>query len=374
MRKNILILGHNDATQFIDIFNQYARLFDKNHYEVTVAYLTGAENKETRERTIAENVLFLDIPKRGLRYLKINAMRKLHALCKEKQFSIVICHRYKPTYLMLLIAQLCQIDALFFVMHELKTMKNLGRRFLIRALLRDNMVFAGVSNAVRDDMRKDLTHIPKERVITLYNVIDFNLVEPQLFSREEARKQLGLGEDAFIFGNLGRLVPNKDQGTLITAFSKIKPHCPNAKLVIAGSGALEANLRQQVKDLHLQDHVIFTGFIAMGFRYMKAFDCFVLSSVQEAFGRVLLEAMIAKLPIIATAANGIPEVMGDIGMLIKPRDIEDLCNAMQTMYDYSHSQRHEEGERGYQHALVNFSILPFQQQFWQHPVLIMHKD
>lgn len=374
MRKNILILGHNDATQFIDIFNQYARLFDKNHYEVTVAYLTGAENKDTRERTIAENVLFLDIPKRGLRYLKIKAMRKLHALCKEKKFSIVICHRYKPTYLMLLIAQLCQIEALFFVMHELRTMKNLGRRLLIRALLRDNMVFAGVSNAVRNDMQRNLNFLPKERLITLYNVIDFDLIQPQLLSREEARKQLGLSEDAFIYGNLGRLVPNKDQATLITAFSKIKPHCPNAKLVIAGSGALEANLRQQVNGLNLQDHVVFTGFIAMGFRYMKAFDCFVLSSVQEAFGRVLLEAMIAKLPIIATAANGIPEVMGDIGMLIKPRDIEGLSHAMQTMYDYSKAQRQEEGERGYQHALTHFSILPFQQQFWQHPVLTMHKD
>lgn len=374
MRKNILILGHNDATQFIDIFNQYARLFDKKHYEVTVAYLTGPENKETRERTIAENVLFLDIPKRGLRYLKINAMRKLYALCKDKKFSIVICHRYKPTYLMLLIAQLCRIDALFFVMHELRTMKNLGRRLLIRALLKDNMVFAGVSNAVRDDLRRSLTMVPKARLITLYNVIDFDLIQPQLLNRERARKQLGLSEDAFIFGNLGRLVPNKDQATLITAFSKIKLHCPKAKLVIAGSGALEAKLRQQVKDLNLQDSVVLTGFIAMGFTYMRAFDCFVLSSVQEAFGRVLLEAIIAKLPIIATAANGIPEVMGDIGMLIKPRDVEGLAEAMQTMYDYNDNQRHEEGERGYQHALANFSILPFQQQFWQHPVLTMHKD
>ena len=58
MRSRVLILGHNDATQFIDIFNQYTRLFDPARYEVTVAYLTGSANALTRERTLAENILF----------------------------------------------------------------------------------------------------------------------------------------------------------------------------------------------------------------------------------------------------------------------------------------------------------------------------
>lgn len=374
MRKNILILGHNHATQFIDIFNQYTRLFDKDKYEVTVAYLTGKPSDEVRERTIAENVLFLDIPKKTVRSLKIGAIRQLHQLCRQKQFQIVICHRYKPSYTMMWVAQFCKIPALIFVMHELKTMSHLNRQLLIAALARKNMMLAGVSNAVRDDIKKDLWSFPKERITTLYNAIDFDLVEPALLSRDEARKALNLGKDDFVFGHLGRLAINKDQTSLIQAFSKIKANLPQAKLVIVGDGELEAKLKEQTKALNLTQDVIFTGFIQSAFRYMKAFDCFVLSSIQEAFGRVLLEAMVAKLPLIATKANGIPEVIGDSGVLIEPRDVDGLSSAMQEIYSLSESERKLKGEKAYQHALANFSIPQFTTQFWQLPVFATIKD
>ena len=99
MRKHILILGHNDVTQFIDIYNQYTRLFDKNKYEVTVLYLTGEPNEEVKAHTytLAENVIFLNVTKKSIRTLKIAAIKKLLTLCREKQFQMVICHRYKPS-------------------------------------------------------------------------------------------------------------------------------------------------------------------------------------------------------------------------------------------------------------------------------------
>ena len=80
-----------------------------------------------------------------------------------------------------------------------------------------------------------------------------------------------------------------------------------------------------------------------GYRYMQAFDCFILSSIQEAFGRVLLEAMIAKLPIIATRVHGIPEVVGEAGILIKPGDTAAFTNAMKQVYVLSEQERREQG-------------------------------
>lgn len=369
MRKSILILGHNYATQFIDIFNQYTRLFDKEKYEVTVAYLTGKPDETAKQRTLAEHVLFLNFSKKNVRTLKISAIRKLLALCREKNFEIVICHRYKPSYTMLWVARFCKIPALVYVMHELKTMSHLNRQLLIACLARKNMVFAGVSNAVRDDMRKDLWSIPNERVATLYNAIDFELVEPQLLSREAARNALHVAPDDFVFGNMGRLAPNKDQESLIHAFSLIKPYCPKAKLVIVGDGVLESRLKEQVAACRLNDDVIFTGYVNGGFRYMKAFDCFTLSSIQEAFGRVLLEAMIARLPIIATRANGIPEVVGDAGMIVSPKDGTGLGQVMKQIYLLSHSEREQWGEKAYQQAYRHFSIPQFSRQFWQLPVI-----
>jgi len=364
MRKNILILGHDYTTQFIDVFNQYMRLFDTQYFAVTVAYLTGEPNEEIRKRTLAEEVIFFNLPKKKIRSLKIGAIQTLLKLTREKQFQIVVCHRYKPSYLMMWAARFCKIPVVVSVMHELGTMNAVRRKLFLAAFARKNVLFAGVSNAVRDDMQKSLWFLPKDRIITLYNMIDIELTEPQLFNREEARQHLHLSHEDFVFGNLGRLVANKDQATLIRAFALIKPHAPKAKLLILGEGELEADLQSLIRELHLEDSIVLTGFLPQGFRYMKAFDCFVLSSIQEAFGRVLLEAMIARLPIIATRVNGIPEVMGRIGTLVNAKECEELAKAMQTIYTLTQKERDALGDEAYARAQHSFSIPCFRQQFW----------
>lgn len=369
MRKSILILGHNDATQFIDIFNQYTRLFDPKKFEVTVAYLTGEPNDETKKRTIAEHVIFLNASKKSIRGLKIGITWRLFSLTRKKKFDIVICHRYKPSYIMLWVNRFSNITALFCVMHELATMSGKHRSLLMRFLSKPNTYFAGVSNAVRDDLRKDLHPIPKTRIITLYNTIDMLLAEPALMPKDEARAALKLSPTNFVFGNIGRLVPNKDQATLIEAFALMKPHCPHAKLILMGDGELEDTLSAKIKSLGLQQDIKLMGFVPLASRFMRAFDVFALSSTQEAFGRVLIEAMVAKLPIIATRVNGIPEVMGETGILIPEKNSVLLAEKMQLLYQMNAKEREAMGESAYQHVTDHFSIPAFQQQFWSLPLL-----
>lgn len=363
MRKNILIFGHDYTTQFVDIFNQYTRLFDKEHDAVTVVYLTGEPNEEVRQRTLAEEVIFLNLPKKKIRSLKIGAIKTLLKLTREKQFQVVICHRYKPSYIMLWVAAFCKIPLLISVMHELRTLTSIKRKALLALLARKNVVFAGVSNAVRDDLRKSLAFIPRERIVTLYNVIDVELTEPQFMAREAARKSLAIADDDFVFANLGRLVKNKDQASLIQAFAKVKQFCPKAKLLILGEGELESQLKELATKLNLKNEVRFTGFISSGFRYMKGFDCFVLSSTQEAFGRVLIEAMLAKLPVIATRVNGVPEVMGETGILIEAKNIDELAKAMQDIYQAQDAKRKQISNTAYQHVNKHFSLPAFKEQY-----------
>lgn len=374
MRKNVLILGHNDATQFIDIFNQYTRLFDPAKYAVTVAYLTGKEDETSRERTIAEEVIFLEVPKKKVRGFKVSAIRQLLKLTREKNFDIVICHRYKPIYIMMWVARFHNIPALICVMHELRTMTAIGRRLLAAALWNKNTYFAGVSNAVRDDLRQSLWRIPPSHIVTLYNVIDAELTEPQLLSRDEARRELNLTDDDFVFGNIGRLARNKDQSTLLQALTIIKPYCPNAKLIIMGEGELQSQLEHQIDDNDLKKSVVLAGFVPNAFKYIKAFDGFVLSSIQEAFGRVLIEAMLARCPIIATSVNGIPEVMGNVGFVIQPSDATALAQAMRKLYKLTDSERESMIIEAYQHMLDSFSIPAFNQQFWQLPLLQSYQE
>ena len=364
MRKSVLIFGHGYATQFIDISNQYTKLFDPGKFEVTVVYFFGEPDEQIKQRHLAEHICFLNNSKRDTRGLKIKAIRQMLNMQREKKFQIVICHRYKPSYIMMWVAQFAAIPALFFVMHELKTLKNISRKLMVAALMRKNMYFAGVSNAVRDDIRRSIWGVPGERVITLYNMIDIELTRPVFLERSTARAQLNLSNDSFVFGTLGRLVKAKDQRTLIQGFAAIKAHCPLAKLVIIGEGVLEQALQEQVKELGLENNVILTGYLPQGFGLMKAFDVFVLTSIKEAFGRVLLEAMIARVPIIATKTNGIPEVVGDAGILIDPMDPVQLAEKMLACYRSSKNELEQWAQKGEQRAVQNFSLQRFNEVFW----------
>ncbi len=364
MRKNILLFGHGYGAPFIDVSNQYTQLFAAQDHAVTVAYLVGAPSEEIKQQHLAENVIFLNSPKKSTRGLKLFAIKKMLQLHKEKNFALVICHRYKPTYIMLWVALFKKIPVLFSIMHELGTFKSFARKLAISLLAKTNITFAGVSNAVRDDLKKSLWKISDERIITLYNMIDVQTTESQLLTRAAARQYLNIAPEDFIFGNSGRLVVNKDQKTLISAFAKIKPHCPNAKLFIMGTGPLELELKNQVKQLNLTNDVIFAGFIPQGFCYLTAFDVLVSSSTQEAFGRILLEAMIAKVPIIATKVNGVPEVIADTGILIAATDTEQLAQAMSTLFTATTEERTQLGEKGYQRASNEFSLEQFKKIFW----------
>ncbi len=358
--RKVLIFNHSYPVQFVDIANQYARVFTEAGDEVTVAYLTGQPDETVRQRTQAKEVLFLDCPRGVTRGLKLAAIRQMLRLQRERGFDVVICHRYKPTYIMLWVARFCRIPTLISVMHELGTLRHLARKCLLACLAPKNFILAGVSKAVRDDLRREVWGLPPGQILTLYNMIDVDLTEPRLLSRAEAREQLKLPPEAFIYGTVGRLAKNKDQKTLIAAFAQIKAtSCPDAKLVILGDGQLESELKQQVNALNLNQDVIFSGFVPDGFRFMKAFDVYVSSSTQEAFGRVLLEAMIARVPTIATRVNGMPEVLGDTGRIVEPRSPEQMADAMLQIYKMSPHERITWGAKGYQRATQEFSIPRF---------------
>jgi glycosyltransferase involved in cell wall biosynthesis len=100
--------------------------------------------------------------------------------------------------------------------------------------------------------------------------------------------------------------------------------------VIAGEGELRPSLERQIKEHHLEKHVLLAGFRPDVLSLHKAFDIFVMSSVTEGLGTSLLDAMACGKPIVATTAGGIPEVVvdGETGFLVRPRDHEAMGSAI----------------------------------------------
>ena len=207
---------------------------------------------------------------------------------------------------------------------------------------RNRLRLLGVSNAVRDDMRASLPKFKEEHIQTLYNRIDVEAVQAEQVSREEARQFLDLPQDAWVVGNVGRLHPDKDQTTLIKGFAKALPELPDGSLLaIMGSGRLEQQLKQLADDLGVAESVHFLSQVPNGRRYFKAFDLFALTSDHEPFGMVLLEAMAAGVPVIATDCGGAKEVVVNENMLFPLHDVDELRNLLVRQLIMRHNKSEE---------------------------------
>lgn len=366
-KKNILIFCHHHATQFVDVCNQYAGFFDRTRYHVTVAFLCGPPDEAVRQRTDADDIIFLDQSKRSVRGFKLGILWKMFCLARKRRFEVVICQRYKPFYLFMWIEKWVRIPVLIFVAHDLQTLSSKIRCLMIRLLARRNMYFVGVSDAMREVMRAALGRsVPASHIVTLYNATDITALESGFYTRFVAREKMKLPAEAFVFGTFGRLEANKDQESLIRAFAMLSEACPDAVLAIAGEGSQAAALQALSVNLGVDKRVYFTGFLEEGWRCLPALDVFLLTTrIKESFGRALSEAMTARLPVIGVRTGGIPEVVGDAGPVVTPGDVEALAAAMQSYYQMTPETRREWGERGYQRVRDQFSLPRFYETFRQ---------
>lgn len=117
--------------------------------------------------------------------------------------------------------------------------------------------------------------------------------------RNEIREQYGFG-DKYIVGHVGRLSVEKNQKLLLDVFAEVHKMNPKTHLVIIGTGYLEEPLKQQVKDLGLEDAVTFTGMLTNVNEWYSVFDVFVMTSPKEGLPVVAVEAQAADLPCVIT--------------------------------------------------------------------------
>ena len=152
--------------------------------------------------------------------------------------------------------------------------------------------------------------------------------------RKKKRKELGVPPDSLVIGYVGWLVSIKGVTYLISAMARVVEQHPESILVLAGKGDdkgdEETKLRERVEGLGLEDRVRFLGWRADVDEIMGSFDIFVLPSLNEGMGRVLVEAMASGLPIVASRVGGIPDLVKDgrNGLLVPPKDASALEKAI----------------------------------------------
>jgi len=361
--RHVLQFCHGYDGPFLDCARQYASLFQGSGYKVTTVFLTGKADPQVAAGCASDEVLFLEFSSKAVRGLKLGAIAALRKIAAAREFSFCIAHRFKPIYVALLGTGLPVIG----VHHAFGDYQRRGRR-LFANLFRKRLSLLGVSDAVRDDMRRCLAQWPVERIQTLYNRIDVEGLQASLVPREEARRALGLDPRAWIVGNVGRLHPDKDQATLLRGFAEALPGLPtDARLVILGEGRLEARLKAQAAELGIAGQVDFLGQVPNARRYFRAFDVFALSSDHEPFGMVLLEAMVAGVPLLATACGGALEVVEGVGVLFPLGDAGQLAQGLEHMAGLDGAQRQVCAEHMLQRLRERFCDQAVRDAFWALP-------
>lgn len=144
------------------------------------------------------------------------------------------------------------------------------------------------------------------------------------------RHKLGISAEVFAFFYVGRLNSVKDLGTLLDAFAALPADVfSRSRLYLVGDGAERAMLEARRDTLGLGDRAIFLGARTDIAQVLMAADAFVMSSISEGLPMVLLEAMAAGVPCVATAVGGIPKLFGnDRGLLVPAQDSQGLAVAM----------------------------------------------
>jgi glycosyltransferase involved in cell wall biosynthesis len=230
---------------------------------------------------------------------------------------------------------------------------HLGGNSLSRWKQRQVDCFIAASEAIRQILVAD--GVPAERTITVHEGIDVEhvLAAPPV----NVHEAFWLPHHAPLVGNVAALVPHKGQRHLVDAARLVVQEVPDARFVILGEGELREGLERQIREHHLEKHVLLPGFRTDVLGCMKSFDLFVMSSVTEGLGTSLLDAMACSRAIVATRTGGIPEVVEDgvTGRLVPPRDHAELARAIVTLLK-DPARRRRMGEAGYVRVTERFTV------------------
>jgi L-malate glycosyltransferase len=147
------------------------------------------------------------------------------------------------------------------------------------------------------------------------------------------RASLGLPECVPVVASIGRFVPYKGYGHLLEAARLVQESGVGIHWVLVGEGELREELEQQCRTLGLEPQVHFTGWREDVPDILAVCDLFVLPSMAEHFGRVIIEAMAMGKAVVATDAGGIPEIVrsGETGLLVPPGDATALARAVSAL-------------------------------------------
>lgn len=200
--------------------------------------------------------------------------------------------------------------------------------------------------------------VPDEKLKVIPNGLDITRFSWTQEARMQVRKELEIAETHFLWLAIGRLDEQKNYPNLLSAFAQVVSRYPKTMLLVAGEGALRQTLDEMVSFVGLEQYVHFLGVRTDIPNLLAAADAFVLASAWEGLPNVVMEALAARKPVVATEVGGVPELVKEDknGFLVPSGDSEALAQAMLDLMNLPLVERLCMGERGFKHLEANYSI------------------
>ncbi len=343
----------------MEVVEQIVGAFPRDRFEVTSAFLQGLpEAGDAPSR--AEHTHYFQFPEKAKRGLRIGLHLALWRYCREGRFDVIICHRYKPAAMLMLISRFLHSPVCIGVSHIPIDFDRFWRRCMAALSMRPNWRYVGVSPAVRDYLIGKGCGFNPDNTVAITNALDLKVVEDILLPRAAARDELGLPRDARLIGAIARLTLPKGHIYLIRAFAAIASRHPDVHLAIIGDGREESRLREAVEQLGLGDRIHLLGRRRDARRYVRAFDLFAMPSLNEGLGMALLEGMCGQLPIIASDVPAMrPLIDGAGGLAVPPANVDALAAALDQYLNLDEQTLRNKGLQAYAYVRDNMSIEQF---------------
>jgi len=294
-----------------------------------------------------ENVIIVPHLKRDINPLwDLLAFIKLFLIFKKEKFDIVHTHTTKAGFLGRIAGWLAGIPTIIYMPHGHVFYGYFGLLMSKIAITLERFVAYLTSKVMvmtelekRDLIAFNIT--TPDKIIVINSGLELENYKEVVVDVQSIKDELHIEEDVSVIGMIGRLEPVKGPGYLIEAARMVIEQLPRVKFLVVGDGSLRNDLESQCEELGVLNEFIFTGWKEDVHSILSILDILVLPSINEAVGRVLIEAGACGIPVVATHVGGVPEIVRDdqTGILVPPRSPEALAQAIIDLITNEHRRR-----------------------------------
>jgi glycosyltransferase involved in cell wall biosynthesis len=300
---------------------------DAQRFDVTICYMRDLRDSvfQMHERARDIGVTYAEVLERHS--FDPGVWPQLTRLVRERRIDIVHAHDYKSDFIAWLLARSTSIIPMATVHGWIRnSWREKVYYGLDTRLLKRFPAVVTVSGPIRETLLK--RGAAPERVHRIPNGIDQQAFRRVASRREEIRGALGIGDNDFVLGAVGRLEPEKRFDLLLTIAARLsmKP-----RVLIVGEGSSRAAIEAQAQGLGIATRVSLTGLRSDVLDLLHAFDVYVQTSDTEGVPNAVLEAMATEVPVVATDVGGTSEVVTDDvhGLLVPRGDVAALTAAVE---------------------------------------------